>query len=207
MLHLTNVIGARQDLNTFAEQFTVSRGEFDFINVGPGKENADSKIRCEFTVYLQYPLQLTSLFQTCSIISIPTFNANKYSSSAATMLDTSTSCRNTQTIQLGSSWSKLRQHNHPSHPSYHSKSSSSTMSSAPHLSQARTHIQVQYQEVTRLTDQHLSDQHSLLPSTLHQNQILSAHHSTHPSPRLNPIPDQCSSKRPPPKEQNQPTHP
>ncbi|KAJ5096920.1 hypothetical protein N7456_007641 [Penicillium angulare] len=34
-LCLTNVITARSDLNTFAEQFTVSRGEFDFINVGP----------------------------------------------------------------------------------------------------------------------------------------------------------------------------
>ncbi|KAJ5727161.1 hypothetical protein N7493_004981 [Penicillium malachiteum] len=45
MLSLTNTIHSRGDLNTFAELFTVSRGEFDFINVGHGKENADSKIR------------------------------------------------------------------------------------------------------------------------------------------------------------------
>ncbi|KAJ5729300.1 uncharacterized protein N7483_003808 [Penicillium malachiteum] len=45
MLSLTNTIHTRGDLNTFAELFTVSRGEFDFINVGYGKENADSKIR------------------------------------------------------------------------------------------------------------------------------------------------------------------
>lgn len=44
-LHLTNVISHRSDLVTFAEHFTTSRGEFDFINVGPGKENADSKMR------------------------------------------------------------------------------------------------------------------------------------------------------------------
>lgn len=44
-LHLTNVISHRNDLVTFAEHFTTSRGEFDFINVGHGKENADSKMR------------------------------------------------------------------------------------------------------------------------------------------------------------------
>jgi hypothetical protein len=32
------------DLHRFAEQFTNSRAEFEFINVGPGKENADSKM-------------------------------------------------------------------------------------------------------------------------------------------------------------------
>ncbi|KAJ6145571.1 hypothetical protein N7470_009466 [Penicillium chermesinum] len=44
-LHLSRVISGRSDLSTFAEQFTTSRGEYDFINVGPGKENADSKMR------------------------------------------------------------------------------------------------------------------------------------------------------------------
>ncbi|KAJ5180503.1 hypothetical protein N7492_003713 [Penicillium capsulatum] len=44
-LHLSNIIPQRTDLITFAEHLTTSRGEFDFINVGPGKENADSKMR------------------------------------------------------------------------------------------------------------------------------------------------------------------
>ena len=35
----------RQDMFSFAENFTNSRAEFDFVNVGRGKENADSKIR------------------------------------------------------------------------------------------------------------------------------------------------------------------
>ncbi|KAJ5247328.1 hypothetical protein N7468_002311 [Penicillium chermesinum] len=47
-LHLSRVISGRSDLSTFAEQFTTSRGEYDFINVGPGKENADSKMRGNF---------------------------------------------------------------------------------------------------------------------------------------------------------------
>ncbi|KAJ5577899.1 uncharacterized protein N7459_006863 [Penicillium hispanicum] len=44
-LHLTNVIASRTDFIAFTEQFTTSSGEFDFINVGPGKENADYKMR------------------------------------------------------------------------------------------------------------------------------------------------------------------
>ncbi|KAJ5717452.1 hypothetical protein N7488_003098 [Penicillium malachiteum] len=55
MLSLTNTIHSRGDLNTFAELFTVSRGEFDFINVGYGKENADSKIRNMLDHYYNNP--------------------------------------------------------------------------------------------------------------------------------------------------------
>lgn len=47
-LHLTNVIASRTDFIAFTEQFTTSSGEFDFINVGPGKENADYKMRSRF---------------------------------------------------------------------------------------------------------------------------------------------------------------
>ncbi|KAJ5634126.1 hypothetical protein N7528_001968 [Penicillium herquei] len=57
MLSLTNTIHSRGDLNTFAELFTVSRGEFDFINVGYGKENADSKIRTAFSMMLPFTIK------------------------------------------------------------------------------------------------------------------------------------------------------
>ncbi|CZR65771.1 uncharacterized protein PAC_15671 [Phialocephala subalpina] len=52
-LRLSNVIESADDMRTFAEQFTNSRAEFDFINVGRGKENADSKMRsCHDNGYL-----------------------------------------------------------------------------------------------------------------------------------------------------------
>ena len=44
-LYLSEVISSNSDMYTFAEQFTISRAEFDFVNVGHGKENADSKLR------------------------------------------------------------------------------------------------------------------------------------------------------------------
>jgi hypothetical protein len=40
---LTSLI--HDDMRIFAEKFTNSRAEFDFVNVGRGKENADSKMR------------------------------------------------------------------------------------------------------------------------------------------------------------------
>ncbi|KAI2468359.1 hypothetical protein F4781DRAFT_398549 [Annulohypoxylon bovei var. microspora] len=44
-LRLSRVIDFDDDMRLFAERFTNSRAEFDFVNVGKGKENADSKIR------------------------------------------------------------------------------------------------------------------------------------------------------------------
>ncbi|OTB09539.1 hypothetical protein M426DRAFT_316088 [Hypoxylon sp. CI-4A] len=44
-LRLSRVINYDEDMQIFAERFTNSRADFDFINVGKGKENADSKIR------------------------------------------------------------------------------------------------------------------------------------------------------------------
>ena len=44
-LRLSHVINSDDDMKTFAERFTNSRADFDFVNVGKGKENADSKIR------------------------------------------------------------------------------------------------------------------------------------------------------------------
>lgn len=38
-------IGSRDDFTLFMQQFNNSCGDFDFINVGPGKENADFKMR------------------------------------------------------------------------------------------------------------------------------------------------------------------
>lgn len=46
-LRLSHVIGRDDDMIDFAEKFTNSRSEFDFVNVGWGKENADSKIRSQ----------------------------------------------------------------------------------------------------------------------------------------------------------------
>lgn len=44
-LRLSHVITSDDDMRLFAERFTNSRADFDFVNVGKGKENADSKIR------------------------------------------------------------------------------------------------------------------------------------------------------------------
>ncbi|PKX92393.1 uncharacterized protein P174DRAFT_373257 [Aspergillus novofumigatus IBT 16806] len=43
-----NAIDYEDKMRVFAEQFTNSRAEFDFVNVGHGKENADSKMRKMF---------------------------------------------------------------------------------------------------------------------------------------------------------------
>ncbi|KAJ6088406.1 hypothetical protein N7486_009667 [Penicillium sp. IBT 16267x] len=42
--HKNKVIAFERDLHRFAERSTNSRAEFEFINVGSGKENADSKM-------------------------------------------------------------------------------------------------------------------------------------------------------------------
>ncbi|KAJ9133167.1 C-x8-C-x5-C-x3-H type zinc finger protein [Pleurostoma richardsiae] len=44
-LRLSNVIEHDDNMQVFAETFTNSRWELDFVNVGHGKENADSKLR------------------------------------------------------------------------------------------------------------------------------------------------------------------
>ncbi|KAI1801937.1 hypothetical protein F4811DRAFT_563599 [Daldinia bambusicola] len=44
-LRLSRIIEYDDDMRLFAERFTNSRADFDFVNVGKGKENADSKIR------------------------------------------------------------------------------------------------------------------------------------------------------------------
>ncbi|KAI2628784.1 hypothetical protein GGR54DRAFT_588717 [Hypoxylon sp. NC1633] len=44
-LRLSRIIDSDDDMRVFAERFTNSRADFDFVNVGKGKENADSKIR------------------------------------------------------------------------------------------------------------------------------------------------------------------
>ncbi|KAJ6446771.1 C-x8-C-x5-C-x3-H type zinc finger protein [Purpureocillium lavendulum] len=52
-LRLSGVIGQDDDMYVFAENFTNSRAEFDFVNVGHGKENADSKLRRMLNHYHQ----------------------------------------------------------------------------------------------------------------------------------------------------------
>ncbi|KAI0022861.1 hypothetical protein F4780DRAFT_769528 [Xylariomycetidae sp. FL0641] len=44
-LRLSHVIESDDSMRLFAESFTNSRADFDFVNVGKGKENADSKMR------------------------------------------------------------------------------------------------------------------------------------------------------------------
>ncbi|THC99698.1 hypothetical protein EYZ11_000859 [Aspergillus tanneri] len=44
-LYAAGVVDTESHMRTFAELFTNSRAEFDFVNVGHGKENADSKMR------------------------------------------------------------------------------------------------------------------------------------------------------------------
>ncbi|KAI1380364.1 hypothetical protein F4677DRAFT_406576 [Hypoxylon crocopeplum] len=44
-LRMSRIIEYDEDMRLFAERFTNSRADFDFVNVGKGKENADSKIR------------------------------------------------------------------------------------------------------------------------------------------------------------------
>lgn len=44
-LRMSRIIDYDDDMRLFAERFTNSRADFDFVNVGKGKENADSKIR------------------------------------------------------------------------------------------------------------------------------------------------------------------
>jgi hypothetical protein len=50
-LHKDGSITARFQMSEFAERFSRSRAEFDFVNVGRGKENADSKMRRMFSFY------------------------------------------------------------------------------------------------------------------------------------------------------------
>lgn len=41
-------IPCRYGMSNFAEQFNVTRGEFDFVDVGPGKGNAARKLASKF---------------------------------------------------------------------------------------------------------------------------------------------------------------
>ncbi|KAL7622239.1 hypothetical protein AAE478_007742 [Parahypoxylon ruwenzoriense] len=50
-LRVSRVIEYEDNMRLFAEHFTNSRADFDFINVGKGKENADSKIRRMLSYY------------------------------------------------------------------------------------------------------------------------------------------------------------
>ncbi|KAK8043075.1 hypothetical protein PG994_013558 [Apiospora phragmitis] len=63
-LRLSNVIDRDEDMRIFAEQFTNSRAEVDFVNVGRGKENADSKLRKMLNHYLRN-LQCKKIFVAC----------------------------------------------------------------------------------------------------------------------------------------------
>lgn len=48
-LQENNIIRSEEDLYRFAERFTNSHPEVEFINVGSGKENADSKMNSKFS--------------------------------------------------------------------------------------------------------------------------------------------------------------
>ncbi|KAI1845886.1 hypothetical protein JX265_011219 [Neoarthrinium moseri] len=63
-LRFSNVIDRDEDMKIFAEQLTNSRTEVDFVNVGRGKENADSKIRKMLSHYHKN-LQCKKIFLAC----------------------------------------------------------------------------------------------------------------------------------------------
>jgi hypothetical protein len=67
-------ITPKYGMSNFAEQFNVTRGEFDFIDVGAGKEKAARKMTCKFHGILTTrvsPLTLhrqpSALLQQCSV--------------------------------------------------------------------------------------------------------------------------------------------
>ncbi|KAH8203721.1 hypothetical protein TruAng_002134 [Truncatella angustata] len=63
-LRLSRVIDRDDDMKIFAEQLTNSRTEVDFVNVGRGKENADSKIRKMLSHYHKN-VQCRKIFVAC----------------------------------------------------------------------------------------------------------------------------------------------
>ncbi|KAI1178366.1 hypothetical protein F4777DRAFT_538462 [Nemania sp. FL0916] len=63
-LRLSGVIEADENLRVFAEQFTNTYADCDFINVGKGKENTDSKIRRLLDHYHKNS-QCKSIFIAC----------------------------------------------------------------------------------------------------------------------------------------------
>ncbi|KAH9907499.1 hypothetical protein F4778DRAFT_544149 [Xylariomycetidae sp. FL2044] len=60
-LRMSHVINFDDDMRLFAESFTNSRADFDFVNVGKGKENADSKMRRMLNHYF-YNFQCQKVF-------------------------------------------------------------------------------------------------------------------------------------------------
>lgn len=65
-LHKDGSITARIQMSEFAERFSRSRAEFDFVNVGQGKENAESKVRRMLSSYYNNNVQCRSvIFAGC----------------------------------------------------------------------------------------------------------------------------------------------
>ncbi|CAJ2505347.1 Uu.00g127410.m01.CDS01 [Anthostomella pinea] len=60
-LRMSHVIDYDDDMRLFAEKFTNTRADFDFINVGKGKENADAKMRRMLSHY-QNNIQCKKIF-------------------------------------------------------------------------------------------------------------------------------------------------
>ncbi|ETS73649.1 hypothetical protein PFICI_14595 [Pestalotiopsis fici W106-1] len=63
-LRLSRIIERDEDMKIFAEHLTNSRTEVDFVNVGRGKENADSKLRKMLSHY-HNNLQCKKIFVAC----------------------------------------------------------------------------------------------------------------------------------------------
>ncbi len=79
-LRMSGVIDYDESLRIFAEQFTNTHADCDFINVGKGKENADSKIRRELLWRLKSKRadQADADIQGCLIIITKMRNARRY---------------------------------------------------------------------------------------------------------------------------------
>lgn len=81
-LRMSDVIIRDESMHMFAEQFTNSHVDCDFINVGKGKENTDAKIRREFMegfFLFSESLQSDSHIQDYLIIITKMRNVRKYS--------------------------------------------------------------------------------------------------------------------------------
>ncbi|POR34369.1 Uncharacterized protein TPAR_05440 [Tolypocladium paradoxum] len=64
-LQQSRVVASSDDVYTFAEHFTNSRADFEFVNVGRGKENADSKIRRMLSYFYKDPRCKRIFFVAC----------------------------------------------------------------------------------------------------------------------------------------------
>lgn len=66
VLRSLDIIGSEKDIRLFAEYFNKSRAEFDMVDVGSGKENADAKMRSRhFSYFEKQFMEISNSSQRC----------------------------------------------------------------------------------------------------------------------------------------------